>query len=73
MNFFYFLGVYDRIRTCVYKCHKLAPKPLGHRLHMVAPDGLEPPLADSKSAVLTITPWGIICRALPDYFSLWHS
>ena len=27
------LREFDRIRTCVDKCHKLAPKPLGHKLH----------------------------------------
>ena len=25
---------FDRIRTCVDKCHKLAPKPLGHELQI---------------------------------------
>ena len=55
-------GEFDRARTCVNKCHKLAPKPLGHKLHIVAPDGFEPPLTDSNSVVLTITPWGIVAE-----------
>ena len=49
-------GEFDRIRTCVDKCHKLAPKPLGHKLHIVAPEGVEPPPTDPEFDVLTVTP-----------------
>ena len=45
---------FDRIRTCVNKSHNLAPKPLGHKLHIVAPEGVEPSLAEPKPAVLPL-------------------
>ena len=45
---------FDRIRTCVDKCHKLAPKPLGHKLHIVAPEGVEPSLTEPKPVVLPL-------------------
>ena len=31
---FFHIWVFDKIRTCVNKCHKLAPKPLGHEHHI---------------------------------------
>ena len=45
---------FDRIRTCVDKCHKLAPKPLGHKLHIVAPEGVEPSPTEPKPVVLPL-------------------
>ena len=45
---------FDRIRTCVNKSHNLAPEPLGHKLHIVAPEGVEPSLAEPKPAVLPL-------------------
>ena len=48
------LREFDRIRTCVDKCHKLAPKPLGHKLHIVAPEGVEPSLTEPKPVVLPL-------------------
>ena len=29
---------------------------------LVAPDGFEPPLADSESVVIAVTPWGIVAE-----------
>ena len=48
------LREFDRIRTCVNKCHKLAPKPLGHKLHVVAPEGVEPSPTEPKPVVLPL-------------------
>ena len=48
------LREFDRIRTCVNKSHNLAPEPLGHKLHIVAPEGVEPSLAEPKPAVLPL-------------------
>ena len=48
------LREFDRIRTCVDKCHKLAPKPLGHKLHIVAPEGVEPSPTEPKPVVLPL-------------------
>ena len=48
------LWEFDRIRTCVNKSHNLAPEPLGHKLHIVAPEGVEPSLTEPKPVVLPL-------------------
>ena len=52
---------FDRIRTCVNKSHNLAPEPLGHKLHIVAPEGVEPSLAEPKPAVLPLYHRAVSC------------
>ena len=56
------LGEFDRFRTCDHQIHILTLYLLSYKLQVVAPDGFEPRLTDSKSAVLTITPWGNVVR-----------
>ena len=47
---------FDRIRTCVDKCHKLAPKPLGHKLHINS-RWIRTTTSRTGIWYATITPW----------------
>ena len=50
------LREFDRIRTCVDKCHKLAPKPLGHKLHINS-RWIRTTTSRTGIWYATITPW----------------
>ena len=51
---------FDRIRTCVDKCHKLAPKPLGHKLHINCSRWIRTTTSRTGIWYATITPWSSI-------------
>ena len=51
---------FDRIRTCVDKCHKLAPKPLGHKLHITCSRWTRTITSRTEIWYATITPWSSI-------------
>ena len=51
---------FDRIRTCVDKCHKLAPKPLGHKLHITCFSWTRTNTSRSETWYATITPWSTL-------------
>ena len=51
---------FDRIRTCVDKCHKLAPKPLGHKLHITCFRWTRTTTSRTEIWYATITPWSSI-------------
>ena len=50
------LGEFDRARTCVNKCHKLAPKPLGHKLHISCFSWIRTNTSRTEIWYATITP-----------------
>ena len=47
---------FDRIRTCVDKSHNLAPKPLGHKLHINS-RWIRTTTSRTEIWYATITPW----------------
>ena len=47
---------FDRIRTCVDKSHNLAPKPLGHKLHINS-RWIRTNTTRTEIWYATITPW----------------
>ena len=48
---------FDRIRTCVNKSHNLAPKPLGHKLHITCSRWIRTTTSRTEIWYATITPW----------------
>ena len=48
---------FDRIRTCVNKSHNLAPKPLGHKLHITCSRWIRTITSRTGIWYATITPW----------------
>ena len=53
---------FDRIRTCVDKSHNLAPKPLGHKLHINS-RWIRTTTSRTEIWYATITPWSCILVA----------
>ena len=45
---------FDRFRTCDHQTHKLALYQLSYKLHVVAPEGIEPSLTEPKPVVLPL-------------------
>ena len=54
---------FDRIRTCVNKSHNLAPKPLGHKLHITCSRWIRTTTSRTEIWYATITPWSCILVA----------
>ena len=61
---------FDRFRTCDHQTHKLALYQLSYKLHVVAPEGIEPSLTEQKPVVLPLYHRAIYLRRLKDS-NLW--